>query len=136
MRLADVQADIRIGVEKARKAGQEEMSSLRAMHVDPHQTGRLDAGEAGFGVFEIGNQVHAAPIISLSIQRGADVARRALEQADAQARLEPLDGVGHRAARQTEIVGRPGEALAFNDPGEDAHRVEPVHAHSIVRSLG
>jgi hypothetical protein len=129
-------ADIRIGVEKARKAGQEEMSRLRAMHVDPHQTGRLDAGEPSFSIFEIGNQVHAAPIISLSIQCGANMARRALEQADTQARLEPLNGVGHRAARQTEIVGGPSEAPALNDPGEDTHRVEPVHARSIVRKLG
>jgi hypothetical protein len=106
------------------------------MHVDPHQTGRLDAGESSFGIFEIGNQVHAALVISLSIQRGANVARRALEQADAQARLEPLDGVGHRVARQAEIVGRPSEAPALNDPGEDTHRVEPVHARSIVRNLG
>jgi hypothetical protein len=84
----------------------------------------------------MGNQVHAAPIISLSIQRGADVAGRALEQADAKARFEPLDGVGHRAARQTEIVGGPSEAPALDDPGEDTHRVEPVHARPIVRRLG
>jgi hypothetical protein len=90
-----MQADIRIGVEKARKAGQQEMPRLRAVHVDPHQPRRLGAGEPGFGIFEIGNQVHTAPIISFSVQGGADVASRALEQAGAQPRLEPLDGVGH-----------------------------------------
>jgi hypothetical protein len=136
VRFADVQADIRIGAQKARETGQEEMSRLRAMHVDPHQTGRLDAGEPGFGIFEIGNQVHAALTISLSIQRRAYVARRALEQPGTQTRLEALDGVGHRAARQAEIIGCPSEAPALNDPGEDAHRVEPVHARSIVRTLG
>ena len=81
------------------------MSGLRATRVDPHRTGRLDAGEPSFSIFKIGNQVHAAPVISLSIQRGADAAGRALEQADTRARLEPFDRVGHRAARQTEIIG-------------------------------
>src|SRR6202035_3345691 len=96
VRLADVQADIRIGVEKVRKAGQQEMSRLGAMHVDPHQTGRLDAGEPGFGIFEIGNQVHTAPIIGLSIESG----------------LTPSRASSPLTASVTELRGRPRSSAA------------------------
>jgi hypothetical protein len=55
------------------------------------------------------------------------VAGGALQETDAEVRLELLDGVGHRRARQAEILRREREAEPLDHPREDAHRFQSIH---------
>ena len=66
----------------------------------------LRAGKRAFGIFDIVEDGEAAPIIGLAIQRRADVARRALQQADAQPCLELLDRPGSRSSAAGRCRGR------------------------------
>jgi len=88
---------------------------------------RPGAGDGAFGIVDIAEDRQTTPVIGVAIEGRADMARRALQQPDAQPRLELLDGVSHRRARQSGIFGRQREAAPFHDAGEHPHGIEPVH---------
>ncbi|MNI43486.1 hypothetical protein D3C73_978160 [compost metagenome] len=113
------------------------MSRLGAVNVDPHEACGLRSGESGFGVLHIGNQIDAAAVVGLAVQGRADMARRTLEQTHAEPGLQPLHCVGDGRAGQAQVFGRLGEAASLHDPGEDAHRIEPIHCSCfrIVMSI-
>jgi hypothetical protein len=97
------------------------------VHVHPQQSARLGAGERRLGLLDVAEDGKAALVISLAVKRGADLPRRTLQEADAEARLQLLDAVGRRRARQPEVLGGERKAAPFHDAGEQAHGVDPVH---------
>src|SRR5450830_1185786 len=83
--------------------------------------------EACFGFLDVGQDTHAALIVSLAVQRGADVARGPLQQAHTQPRLQLLDGVGGGGGGHLQILRRLAETFQLDDAGENPHGIEAVH---------
>ena len=54
--------------------------------------------------------------------------RRPLQQPNAEPLLELPHGLSSGGARNSKVVGRLCEAAAIDDPSEQPHCIEPVHA--------
>lgn len=105
----------------------DEVACQRRVDIDVQQATRLSAGERPFRVLKVRDQPEAAPVVDLAVKCGADVASGPLQQSRPESRLQLLDGVRHRGARQVKIGRRPREAPALHDATEGPHGVEAVH---------
>lgn len=124
-----------VALEEVGQRGQDEGAGQDAMHIDAKQARGPRIGEGRLRIFHIGQDGDAAAVVGLAIERRADLARGALEQADTQPGLEPLDGLGDRRARQVEVRGGGGKAPSLHDPDEQPHGVESVHAHGLFHLM-
>jgi hypothetical protein len=83
----------------------------RGRHVDAQppagQAGRPQAGLGGGDFFQ---RRRARCVVRLAIGGQRDAPRGAVEQAHAQPRFQPGDGLAHRRARDAQRVGGLGEA--------------------------
>ena len=79
-------------------------------------------------VIDVVEDDEAALVIGLAVHRGRDLPRRAQQQAHAEPRLELLDALRCRGTRKPELFRRAAEAAELDDPGEETHRVQAIHA--------
>src|SRR6266853_6834185 len=79
------------------------------------------------GFLEIGQQPHAALVISAASLGQADLARRAVQQPRPQPFLEFLHMLTDHAGRNAEPRRSAGEAAALHHLGEDPQVVEAIH---------
>ncbi len=109
------------------------MPRHRALQRDAQRAARAAAGlpEHRFRLVDIGKQAQAALVIGLAVQRGAHLPGGALQQPDIQPRLQLLDRVGDGGTRQLQVIGRGGEAAQLDNPGEQAHGIQAVHAYCL-----
>ena len=80
------------------------MTCQRAVDIHPQQSFRLGAAKGGLSLLDVGDQRQATLVIGLAVQRRADLPRGPLQEAHAEARFKLLDRIGHRRARQAEIL--------------------------------
>ncbi|MNY26038.1 hypothetical protein D3C86_1598630 [compost metagenome] len=85
------------------------------MHVDPQQSLGPGAGKGALGIFDVVENGDAALMVGRAIQCRTDMARRALQQANAKPCLQLLDRIGHRRTRQAEILRGLRETAPFDD---------------------
>ncbi|MOA28738.1 hypothetical protein D3C78_1497030 [compost metagenome] len=109
------------------------MTCQRAVHVDAQQPTRFGTGKRHLGIFDIRQNSQAALIVSLAIQRWADVASGVLQQPHLQPGLQLFDGIGHRRTWQSQILRGLGKAALFHHAGKQTHGVNSVHG--IVRFI-
>ncbi|MNT27938.1 hypothetical protein D3C72_1635910 [compost metagenome] len=130
---ADDQVDMRIALPELADARQDDHGGVGAMQVQPQRAARVGhlRAERGLGVFQVLQHALAALIERLPVQRGAHLARGALQQARADAGLKFLDGVRGGGAWHVQRAGGAGEGAQFHDPGKELQRVEAVHAEGL-----
>jgi hypothetical protein len=127
------QLDLGIARKEVGKAWHEEVSRQRALHVDPQQASGFGAAEGAFGLLDVVEDGEAAAIVGLAVQRRPHRPRGPLEQAHTQPLLHLLDRFGDRRPRDPAVMGRQGEAAAFDDAREQPHRIQPIHGIRIIR---
>ena len=93
--------------QKGGQRGQNDRPREITGNVDPHHSTDR-AACSPIGVFEIGEDLHAAPLIGLALNRSRHVTGRALEQTNAEALLQGLHRGGRDGARYAQICGGGG----------------------------
>ena len=99
---------------------------MRAVQVQAQRAARIGQGigQGRFGGLQVGQQLRAALVEGLPVHRRPDLARGALEQARAQARLQLLDGMRRRRPGDAQRARCTGKAAQFDDAGEQLERVD------------
>src|SRR5450830_1522316 len=117
-----------LGIEVA-QIGQQQQAANRGRHVDAQASLRTtrDVTERGFGLVDLGQDAHAALVVSRAVGREADAARGAVEQAHLQQAFQPLDDGGDRGARHIEIVGGARKAVGVDHGRKHLHCLKSVH---------
>ncbi len=129
---AQMQGNVGIALQKVRQAGHHEKAGKRALRIDPEQPlgGRIQ--ERAIGLLQVGKQAHAPPVVGLAVVRQPHLARGALEQARAQPGFHALDQVGHRGARNAQVIGGLGKTAALRNAHEYLHFLESIHAFGYL----
>jgi len=125
---AQVQGNVGIALQKVRQAGHHEKAGKRALRIDPQQPLGRRIQERAIGLLQVGQQAHAPPVMGLAVVRKPHLARGALEQARAQPGLHALDQVGHRGARNAQVIGSLCKTAALRNAHEHLHFLESIHA--------
>jgi hypothetical protein len=100
---------------------------LPCIHPQLAARAELAAAEQVLRFADVLQDLLAARVVGLAVQRRADVPRRAVQQAHAQARLQLLQRQADRRARQLQRIGGLGEAAQFDDAHKELHGVQPIH---------
>ena len=87
----------------------------------------LQAADRKLGLLGLGDDPGAALVERLADLGQREAPRGAVEQARAQAVLEPRDRFADRRARHAELRGRAGEALRLDHAREHRHAGQLVH---------
>ena len=127
---AKVQVDARIARQEIGQRGQQDVAAERAGHVHPQPAGRLFLAAAQ-RFLRRGELREHAPAMAEVVGAGGrhrHLARRAVEQPEAEPPLEPLHMRAHHRTRQAEFVGRAREGAELGDPAEGPHGLEVFHA--------
>ncbi|MOA31732.1 hypothetical protein D3C78_1529060 [compost metagenome] len=123
-----MQDDVGIALKKARQPGHHEVLGKGALGVHAQQPLGRGVQEGAVGLFQVGQQAHAALVIGLAVVRQPHLARGALQQPGAQARFHALDQVGDRGAGNLQVFRRLGKAAPFGDADKHLHFLETIHA--------
>ncbi|MNN40455.1 hypothetical protein D3C81_1545320 [compost metagenome] len=115
----------------------QQQSGERTGHVHPQLAPRQGGGmrQARFDFFQCIEHLHDAFVIGRAIGRHVDLARGAVQQFQAQARLKLLHQLRHRGAAHVQGRGCPRKTARLDHPHERLHRIKPVHPrlhHPIV----
>src|SRR5690606_15720090 len=106
--------------------------------VDPDPSLGVMAGMREFRLelIDVVEDDEATLVIGVAVHRGRDLPRRAQQQANTEPRLELLDALRCRCPCEPELFGRAAEAPELDDPGEETHRVQAIHADRAPLCLG
>ena len=101
-------------------------------HVSAQRAARRDGAGARrlLGFLEVGQQLHAALVERAPALGQRQPARRAVEQARVEMRLEVGDVARDGRHRHVEPLGGAREAAGLDDPGEGGDGVEAVHGRA------
>ncbi|KAG1532477.1 hypothetical protein G6F50_016207 [Rhizopus delemar] len=109
----------------------------RGRHVDAQppagQAGRAQAGLGGGNLFQRGR---TRSVIGLAIGGQRDAPRGAMEQAHAQPRFQPGDGLAHGRARDAQRIGGLGETARAGRGDERDQAIQGFqrqHLQSLIR---
>ena len=124
--LTDLDAERGVSRQEAGQLGQQDGAREIAGHVDPDEAAHRIAC-ATLGLLDIGEDLHAAPVIGFALDRRRDVPCRALQQPGAEPLLQRLDRGGRDRTGHAEVGGGGAEAAALHNAGEKLEAAEAVH---------
>ena len=126
---AQVQLDLGMARMEAGKAGTSTMRAKGWARPRAAGPGRgRGVGQAGLGIVHVGQQAQHAFVIGRAVGRDIDLASRAVQQPDAQPRLQLLHQLRHTGPADAQRLGRLGEAACLHHPRKRLHCIESVHA--------
>ncbi|MCY1306326.1 hypothetical protein D9M70_561810 [compost metagenome] len=135
---AEIDVDAGVARQELRQRRRHDQPADAARQVDPQPPGRAGgaAAEKILRLVHVLNQPQAALVEGGTILRRRHLTGRPVQQPRAEPCFERLHRRRNGRARQPQGVGRAGETRAFDDAGEDAEKLDPVHAgHANCSSI-
>ncbi|ABA47803.1 hypothetical protein BURPS1710b_1156 [Burkholderia pseudomallei 1710b] len=127
IRQHDVERDVRIAALELRQERHQMMLAERHVRIDPHAPLRSRAVRRfALGVGDVLENAHAALVKRGAFGRELQLARRAIQQAHAEPRLEPLNELADRRRRHVEPSSRRRESARLDHLNEDGHLGETI----------
>ncbi len=96
---------------------------------------RLQRARDIVGLLDIGEDLDAAVVIGATDLGHADLARRAVEQASAQALLQRLDVIAHHGRGHVELAPGGGKPAAVDDADERGEAGQAIHGPRLLLAV-